>query len=355
MGLRILHTADWHLDSPFASLSAPLRDRMRREQLRLPGLLAEYCRRECCDLALLAGDIFDGRPRRETLDLLKQALADCQIPVLISPGNHDHCGPGSCWVEEQWPENVFIFTQGMEAIEIADLHCRIFGAGYQSMDCPPLLEGFKAAQYEGYQIGLLHGDPGSASSPCCPITTAQVRASGLDYLALGHIHQSGAFQAGKTLCAWPGCPMGRGWDETGVKGFYLITLEENARIRPIILDFPRFLDLTVDCTDGTLAALERVLPPVAGKDLYRITLTGPLDEDLSALRWKYGHLNLELLDRRTSPIDPWENAEEDTLRGVYLRLLQEAAQNADAEEARIIRLAAEISQQLLDGKEVQLL
>lgn len=355
MGLRILHTADWHLDSPFASLSAPARERMRREQLRLPGLLAEYCHRERCDLALLAGDIFDGIPRRETVELLKRALEDCRIPVLISPGNHDCCSPGSCWMEEQWPENVYIFTRGMEAIEITDLNCRIYGAGYQTMDCPPLLEYFKAPPYEGYQIGLLHGDPSSAASPCCPVTTAQVRASGLDYLALGHIHQSGAFQAGKTLCAWPGCPMGRGWDETGVKGFYLVTLEETAKIRPIILDFPRFFELTADCENGTQSALERILPPVAGKDLYRITLTGPIDEDVSVFRRKYSHLNLELVDHRTAPIDPWENAAEDTLRGVYLRILQEAAQNANGDEARLIRLAAEISQQLLDGKEVQLL
>lgn len=354
MGLKILHTADWHLDSPFGSLTPEQREQLRREQLRLPELLVEHCRREQCDLVLLAGDIFDQTPKQRTVMLLKQALADCAVPVLICPGNHDFCAPGSCWLEEQWPENVYIFTKGMEAIEIEGLHCRVFGAGYRSIDCPPLLEGFRVQPYDGYQIGLLHGDPGNTSSPCCPVTASQIRESGLDYLALGHIHQSGAFRAGRTLCAWPGCPMGRGWDETGAKGFYVITLGEAPQIRPIILDFPRFFDLTADCTDGTEKALERLLPPIANRNFYRITLTGTKDSELSLFRRKYSHLNLELIDRRTAPVDPWENAEEDSLRGVYLALLREKEGNAAPEEARIIQLAAQISQQLLDGKEVML-
>ena len=57
---------------------------------------------------------------------------------------------------------------------------------------------------------VLHGDPANPSAPCRPVTRAQVAASGLQYLALGHIHTRGQLEAGGALCAWPGCPMGRG-------------------------------------------------------------------------------------------------------------------------------------------------
>ena len=59
MGLKILHSADWHLDSPFAGFDDSQRALLKQEQLSIPGKTAQLCRREKCDLLLLAGDIFD--------------------------------------------------------------------------------------------------------------------------------------------------------------------------------------------------------------------------------------------------------------------------------------------------------
>ena len=208
MGLKILHSADWHLDSPFAGFDDSQRALLKQEQQSIPGKISQLCRREKCDLMLLAGDIFDGEPARETVEALKKALSECGARVFITPGNHDFCAPGSVWLEENWPENVYVFTRGLEAVTIPDLNCRVYGAGYQSMDSAPLLENFRAEGSEKYCIAVLHGDPTRKDSPYCPITAQQVRDSGLQYLALGHIHKAGAFHAGGTLCAWPGCPMG---------------------------------------------------------------------------------------------------------------------------------------------------
>ena len=64
----------------------------------------------------------------------------------------------------------------------------------------------------------LHGDALNAGSPYNAVTREQIAASGLCYLALGHIHEkSGLQRAGETFYAWPGCPMGRGFDELGQK------------------------------------------------------------------------------------------------------------------------------------------
>ena len=345
MGVRVLHSADWHLDSPFSGFSENQRQLLREKQREIPGLVAEIARREGCDLVLLAGDLFDGNPSRDTVEAVKDALESCGVPVFISPGNHDFCGPGSPWLEETWPENVHIFTGSLESVALPELDCRIWGAGYKSMDCPALLENFRAEGPETYQIGLFHGDPTTANSPCCPITAAQVRQSGLAFLALGHIHKAGYFRAGDTLCAWPGCPMGRGWDETGDKGLCVVTLEDRAQLRPISLDLPKFYRL-----EGEAEELEARLPGVPNDDFYQITLTGTTDSDIRALTDKLASFpNLTWEDKREAPLDLWEDCGEDTLRGIYFRRLKEIS----GEEPNA-RLAAEISRKLLEGREVKL-
>ena len=353
MGLKILHSADWHLDSPFAGYSEEQRAFLKQEQRKIPGKVADLCRREGCDMVLLAGDIFDGEATRESLETLKKALRLCGVPVFIAPGNHDYCTAGSPWLEETWPENVHIFTGGLEAVVIPMLDCRVYGAGYQSMDCGPLLQDFRAEGDEKYCVAVLHGDPTQKNSPYCPITGGQVRDSSLDYLALGHIHKAGAFRAGSTLCAWPGCPMGRGWDETGEKGVCIVTLGDIADIRAVSLDTLRFHEMDVDIGEDAADALEKVLPAAGSQDFYRITLTGCGEVDTADLKRKLTAFpNLELRDKTEPPLDIWADAGEDTLEGVYFHMLREAMENAKPEVQEQIQLAAEISRKLLNGREV---
>ncbi len=189
-------------------------------------------------------------------------------------------------------------------------------------------------------------------SPYCPVTTAQVRDSGLDYLALGHIHKAGSFRTPRTLCGWPGAPMGRGYDETREKGVYIVELGDRAEQRFVPLDTPEFYDLEANMG---VQSLEELLPPAENGHFYRITLTGSDGEPLWALKRRYGHLkNLEFVDRRENKRDLWERADEDTLEGIYFRLLREKQASADPELARCVALAAEISQKILEGREVAL-
>ncbi len=354
MGLKILHTADWHLDSPFRGFTPEQRGLLMAAQREIPGKITDLCLREDCDLMLLAGDIFDGIPSGETVALVKRELERCGVPVLIAPGNHDFCGPGSPWLEERWPDNVFLFTGGLESVTISALNCRIYGAGYQSMDCPALLEEFQAEGPEKYKIAVLHGDPAQKNSPYNPITTAQVRGSGLDYLALGHIHKAGTFRAGNTLCAWPGCPMGRGWDETGEKGVCIVTLGDSVALQAVSLDLPRFQELDTQVGPDPAQSVEALLPGLGGRDFYRISLTGWGKVNLEALKERFrGYANLELRDQTEDPDTLWEGAGEDTLEGVYFRMLKNAMEE-DPDNAARIQQAAEISRQILRGKEVTL-
>ena len=350
--MKILHSADWHLDAPMATGD----DSLRKELLAVPGKLAALCKQENCDLVLLSGDLFDGAYTADSLAALKAALTEMAVPVFIAPGNHDHTGIGP-WKTEVFPDNVHIFTEPhMTAVAVPELNAWVCGGGYTSMDCPALLEGFTASDPESLTIGVLHGDPTVATSPNCPVTRRQVEQSGLRYLALGHIHKGGSFTAGKTLCAWPGCPMGHGYDETGEKGVLIVTIEDTASARFVPLDTPRFYDLTAEAGDDAVAAIDRLLPAAGDGHYYRITLTGPSEPlDLPALQGRFARFShLTLRDRTTPPLDIWGSAGDDSFEGTYFGLLRQALEQAAPEDKDTVLLSAKISRQLLEGQEVHL-
>lgn len=350
--IKLLHAADLHLDSPLTG-----REHLSPALRAVPAKLAALCRREQCDLVLLAGDLFDGPYTKESLNALRQALYEMEVPVFIAPGNHDYAEVHSPYESEIWPDNVHIFHHPfITAVEIPELDCRIYGAGFRSMDCQGLLKDFRAEGNARYHIGILHGDPTQVTSPYNPITAAQVRDSALEYLALGHIHQAGSFRAGSTLCAWPGCPMGRGFDELGEKGALIVTLDETVEARFVPLDTPRFHDLTLMPGDDPLGALDALLPPMGTEDHYRITLTGECPGvDIPALLGHFSRFpRLELRDRTTVPADLWATAGTDTLEGELFRRLRDALDGAAPDQQDRIRLAAKLVRQLLDGREVPL-
>jgi DNA repair exonuclease SbcCD nuclease subunit len=350
--MKILHAADLHLDTAFSGRSEAQVRYLRQALLEVPRKLAELCRREGCHMMLLSGDLFDGPWTQNSLDVLRSALEEAAVPVFISPGNHDFCGAGSPYLTENWPRNVHIFTRPeMESVAVENLDCRVYGAGYRSMDCPPLLEDFRAEGEERYHVAVLHGDPTQATSPYSPITTGQVRESGLHYIALGHVHKSGSLRAGETLCAWPGCPMGRGYDELETKGVLIVTVEDTAEAVFVPLGTPRFYDL-----ETSPSRLADVLPAVGNDHFYRITLTGESPElDLAAMMAQWEQFpNLELRDRTVPEVDIWGSADADSLEGAYFRILKEAMEGADEQTRQELELAARISRKILDGQEVVL-
>ena len=57
--VKILHAADFHLDSPFAGLTSEQARARRREGRENIARLANYANAGHVDLVLLAGDLFD--------------------------------------------------------------------------------------------------------------------------------------------------------------------------------------------------------------------------------------------------------------------------------------------------------
>lgn len=339
---KFIHAADLHLDSSFAALSPKQAAARRRESRELPARLAEYARKNDISLMLLAGDLFDGGVYRETAEALRDGLRQAEIPVFIAPGNHDWYSPKSPYAALEWPENVHIFKKDcLESVELPQ--CMVYGAAFtapEQMD--GLLAGFTAPEDEKLHLAVLHGEFGAPASQYNPITEREVSASGLNYLALGHIHKrTEPLRCGKTVTSWPGCPEGRGFDELGEKGFYEGTVADNGAVTLRFVPFARhrYEILSVDVTGQEAAsAVTAALPSDTAEDLYRILLTGETERELSTeiLRAAFENqfYSLELRDETRVSEDIWAGAGEDSLRGLFLRELKKKREAAEDEAAR---------------------
>ena len=344
--LRLLHAADFHLDSPFSGLTAAQSAQRRRELRQLPARLAELARREGVDLVLLPGDLFDGeRVYPETIDALAAALSDMAVPVFIAPGNHDCCGPRSPYLTAKWPENIHIFTsEALTSVELPALNCVVHGCAFTAphRESDPLA-GFSAPADGRLHLLCLHGEVGQ-SGTYAPIAPQSLERSGAAYAALGHIHAcSGLMFAGNTPWAYSGCPEGRGFDECGEKGALLVTLGEeggpSARFVPTCLRQYRIETLTVP-----EAAPETALTVENSPDLVRLLLRGerarPLDLAGLQKQWADRFFYLELRDETTLPQDLWVRAEEDSLTGLFLREMRARLERADEAGRPRLLLAA---------------
>ena len=361
--LTFLHGADFHLDSPFHSLPPDQAAERREEQRQLLTRLADTARQAEADLIFLAGDLFDGqRARPETLQALYQMLEEVEAQVFLSPGNHDPYAQASPYGKLTWPDHVHIFSSPTpERVELPQLGAVVYGSAFTSpyrMDSP--LQDFRAQEEDWYQFGCFHGDLTSPTSRYGPITHPQIAASGLDYLALGHIHTaSGLKRAGHTYYAWPGCPEGRGFDETGDKGIYLGQLDEGR----VTLDFVplarrRYLTPRLDITgQDPTRALEALMAQARPEDILRIVLTGQRDPDtemdltaLTALASSYFY-SASLWDSTTLSQTLWARKEEDTLTGLFLRTMHRRIEEAAPSERPCLERAVRFGLAALEGRE----
>lgn len=362
---RFVHAADLHLDSAFGALAPQQAAARRRESREMPFRLANYVNTHGIDLVLLAGDLLDGHGAfRETGEQLAQALGQMEAQVCIAPGNHDFLGGGSVWETVDWPENVHIFREPrMTALELPELCAVVHGAAFTAPEqAESLLAGFAAPADGRVHLGVLHGEIDPAENRYDPLGKAEIAASGLAYLALGHIHKrTEPLRFGNTVCAWPGCPEGRGFDELGEKGVLWLEVEKGRTEAEFVpLCRRRYQILSVDLTGQAdpAAAVLAALPTQTGEDIYRLLLTGErglegldlgeLERELSPRFW-----GLTLRDHTRAARALWERRGEDTLTGLFLREMEGRCQAEPENEA--VQLAVRFGLAALEhGEDVAL-
>lgn len=121
------------------------------------------------------------------------------------------------------------------------------------------LAGFSAADdtRARWRVGLIHGSlriEGKVEADDVLFTAAEVAASGLDYLALGHWHSFQQGRAGSTTWAYAGAPEPVAVDQDGAGQVVLVDLEEASGAKEVRLDArrvgrTRFLRLDIDAAE----------------------------------------------------------------------------------------------------------
>lgn len=100
--LVFLHTADWQLGKPFASVGTDSkRFRLQEQRIQTIRDLAARVADSKAAFVLVAGDLFDSpHVTKSTVSAACAAIGSLNVPVFVIPGNHDHGGPGSIWEQD---------------------------------------------------------------------------------------------------------------------------------------------------------------------------------------------------------------------------------------------------------------
>lgn len=289
--IRILHTADIHLDSPLKSLA--LRDESLRDTIVTATRAAfehivDFAVSEQVAAVLISGDLFDGKERsaRTAAFLTKQMdrLRAAGIQVFYIKGNHDAENPVTGAVD--LPANVHVFDARGGKVQLAE-NVWIHGVSFANKHAPEsLLSRFGAPVSGAVNIAMLHtslaGAPGH--DPYAPCTVAELAGMGFDYWALGHVHQR-HIHSETPWVVMPGMPQGRDIGEAGPKSASLLTLD-NGQISLTEVPTSRaefahtYLDITDTHDDDTLRAMLRdhiralAATQKASAGVLRLTMTG---------------------------------------------------------------------------------
>ena len=361
--IRILHTGDLHLDTPFRGLT-PEKARQRREEQRaLLERIRALAEERRVDVVLIAGDLFDGDSiYYETTRMLVDTFAAMQARVFIAPGNHDPFNEYSPYVTVRWPENVHVFrSEYFQRVELPEHNAVVYGTAFTSKyrDNAPL-DQFRGDYDDGLaRLMVLHGDLGASRSRYGAVAEAALANTRMDYVALGHIHRHQGFaRRGSTNFAYCGCPEGRGFDETGEKGvIYGEIAPGDVKLEFIPLAQRRYEEIAVDITgkDADAALLETV-PAGSEAHIYRFRLTGERVGDapnVSALTAMLADkfFDVQVVDDTVPATDLWERLEEDTLTGLFLRNMKKRLDTATGEERALLERAARFGLAALEGRE----
>lgn len=358
--MKILHMADCHLDTPFSGLPAAAAS-VRRQALRDGFRRAlENGVRAGADVVLIAGDLFDNRySAPSTVRLLADfAQAHPAVRIFVSPGNHDCIFGNSPYAALPELDNLTVFDSGfMQRVDLPQFNACIYGCGCREAhsDRSPLA-GFRAQDERKLNIlcvhGLVQGYGGHDSYN--PIALSEIAASGMDYIALGHVHTySGLKREGNVSYAYPGCLVGRGFDETGEKGCLLAQVEKDAPVRLTFLadESPAFEVASADVSGAqsvtdVVEAARRCTQQLSDRTLLKLTLKGRVRSDLvinRALvaagldRFAY----VKVIDDTLPAPDVARLASEQTLKGLFVNaVLRSGADPAVADYAIRAGLAA---------------
>ena len=379
MHCTFLHTADWQLGRPFASVrDESKRHRLQQERLqviqRMVGMVKE------CDpsFVLVAGDLFDSsQATKATVSSACAAIGKMGVPVLVIPGNHDHAGAGTIWEQDFFkreqqdlapnlrillrPEPVIldhaiIFPAPLLRRHEAGDPTLWIRAAASDPDLPPDLPRIVLAHGSVQDFGSMPDDEDGAAGGANRIDLPRLPEGDLDYIALGDWHGTRAAGPKAWYSGTPETdrfPRGEGYDSGNI---LKVTATRGKAPQVEALRSGRFVWKEIArrfSDDASLDLFSRELDELIGtrgdehllllslEGSLGIAAAGKLEQLLES--WDSRLLRLKLNHRVT--IAPTEDeiaaltrrGEDPLIATVATRLVTEAG--GDGEDAAIARLA----------------
>jgi len=392
--LRIIHTADVHLGARHDDLGEQAAAQRERQFAAFKAAI-DLALSEKVDLFLIAGDLFDSnvQPRRsvERVAAELKRLAEGRIRTVIIPGTHDVYDRASIYRAYDLPAlagshpddgMVTVLDPEHPAIHLATLEAVVFGPVFPTKRAPhsPLRDLPPATAEAGsdpavtWRIGMIHGSiaiPGKTDHDEVVITTDEIAASGLDYLALGHWHSAQTGKAGTVTYAYPGAPEPVALDQDRAGKVLLVELDESGGKRSVKVverqvGRTTFLKLEVDAgeLDGQPALVDTLRTKADPDLVLDVRLVGVRRDELdlelpeieAALAASF--LKVRVRDASVPALTGGPLPSPDTIAGAFIRDVE--ARIAELEAAGSIDEAAEqrdalrLGRLLLAGHEVSL-
>jgi len=232
-GFCFVHAADVHLDSPFSSMgldSPEAAEAFAGAARASLSAIARVCIEEGADFLVLSGDVFDSEQRslraQHELWTILGELAERGVHTYVAFGNHDSL---SGWRSAfSWPDEVHFFGPEVSTYPVVvdgREVARVSGISYpQPSVADNLSLAFRKDPGDPFTVGVLHCNVGGDTRHAnyAPCTLADLEASGIDYWALGHVHEPRILRAESPAIVYSGCAQGRNPRETGEHGCFVV-------------------------------------------------------------------------------------------------------------------------------------
>jgi exonuclease SbcD len=368
--LRLLHTADVHLGARHTDLGD--RAAMQRErQFAAFVATVDLALAEKVDLVLIAGDLFDSnvQPRRSVERAAAQLkrLVDARIRIVIAPGTHDVYDRASIY--RAYDFAALAGAVGSDLVTVLDpdhpdVHLRaldivVHGRCFATKRAPiSPLAGLDVSKDDraAWHVGLLHASiaiEGKTDGDEVVITTDEIAASHLDYLALGHWHSTSKGKAGKVSYAYAGAPEPVALDQDRAGNVLLVELEGRDGSKRVTIEErkvgrTRFERLRLDT--AKISSQPSLVSKLAGRadpDLVLdVELIGIRPDELdlqveeveSELADRF--LKVRVRDRSVAPLPEGFVAAPDTVLGAFIRDLEARIAEEEAAEPGEVAPAA---------------
>ena len=281
--MKYIHTADLHLNSKIKRLYGEKSAIVNDKIFSSFEFLCHFALDEGAKAVVIAGDLFDSETvSPSAIQRFKSIVGFYkELCFIFVYGNHDYSPDNKMFSD--FPKNFIVLKDGQSV--------KIENVLFLSLNriIAPLSEN-------SYNVVIAHGQAVNYSTTQ-DVSLTDLANKNVNYLALGHVHSYRVEKLdAKGVWAYPGCLVGRGFDECGDKGFILH--DTDLRLTQFITVSHLFYETEFDVTNFyNVYDAEREISSLLTmpkESLVRLTLKGKVKSESTL---DYGYLKRIFSDR----------------------------------------------------------